>query len=57
MDENAYIIYCLRITGILFILYQDLLYVYMKDTQIVHTSLCSTIIYFKIHTKYYIIIY
>ena len=29
----------------------------LKDTQIVHTSLCSTITYSKVHTKYYIIIY
>ena len=34
-------------------MYTDIL----KDIQIVHTSLCNAITYFKIHIKYYIIIY
>lgn len=54
MDEHAYIIYVngLSITGILFMLYQDLHMFICVDT-LKHTW----VVYFKINNKYYIKIY
>lgn len=59
MDRHTYTIYgqSLSITGILFILYQDLLMFLTNLYYGIHTMLCGAITNFKINRKHYVIIY